>query len=75
MEQYSPQLLFRERLSSMVTFLYGICQAASITEFILNEHVVIFCPCRIIAHYMLVLAQNCMGVYFIQCCFPETYFK
>jgi hypothetical protein len=66
MEQYSPQFLFRERLSSMLTFLYRICQAASITEFILNENVAVFCPCRIIANHMLVFAQNRMGVHFIQ---------
>jgi hypothetical protein len=58
----------------MVTFLYGICQAASITEFILNEQVVIFFPRRKIARYMLVVVQTSMGVYFIHCCFPETYF-
>lgn len=44
---------------------------STITVFILNDHVIILCPCRIISNNMWVVAKYGMRVYFLKCQLPE----
>lgn len=45
-------------------------QLLTIAVFILNDHVIIFCPSRIVAYHVGVMTKHCMGIDFPQSHLP-----
>ena len=46
-------------------FRYSSLQAPTIAVFILNDHVVILCPCRVVRYHMGVMPQHHVGMNFM----------
>ena len=44
----------------------------TIAEFILYVHMIIFSPCRIISHDVLMFTKDCVGIHFVQSVSPKN---
>lgn len=66
LQQQIFQLELREETEAPVVLSDDVRQRAAITVLVLDEHVVVLGPGRVVAHHMGVLAQNGVSVHLPQ---------
>lgn len=49
----------------------GLPELPTVTVFVLNDHVIVLCPCRVITNDVWVVAKYSMRVHFLKGQLPE----